>query len=198
MNISSFIKDKRDRSITFSALTLFALGYIFYFSAHWLLQPAWAIDFIDWLSPSVGSLGCAAQVAKYLGNDPFPAQVVILYGVFGTIPWTLWFFYLFFRDRKDFSERIRENFRRMPTKNRPGRLRILIAAISSLIMGFVLYGFWFFPTPEEITWRNLHSHSSSFGSYMFLTSIIFIGSTAIPSAFILAFSTLQSKGGLNK
>ena len=197
MTLSSFIKAKRDRSITFSVLTLFALGYIFYFSAHWLLQPAWAIDLIDWLSPSVGSLGCAAHVAKYLGNDPFPAQVVILYGVFGTIPWTLWFFYLFFRDRKDLAERIRKNFQRMPTKNRPDRLRILITVISLLTLGFVLYGFWFLPTPKEITWRDLLFHSSSFGSYMFLTGFMFIGSTAIPSAFILAFSVHQSNGDKN-
>lgn len=194
MKLSSFIKDKSGRSIAFSVLTLFALGYVFYFSARWLPQPSWAVDLIVWLSPSVGGLGRAAQVAKHLGNDPFPAQVLVLYGAFGTIPWTVWFFYLFFRDRQNLSEKIHKNFQRMPTTKRPGRLRIWAAAFFLLIMGCGLYGFWFFPVPKEITWRDFLYFSNSLSSYLFMTCFMYVNSTAIPSSFILIFSTFQSEG----
>jgi hypothetical protein len=194
MKLSIFDKDNPNRSIMLSVLVLFGLGYVFYFLARWLPQPQWTYDLMLWLSPSVGGLARAEQVAKHLGNDPFPAQVVILYGAFGSIPWAAWFSYLFWRNKKYLAEEISKKYQGMPTKKRPSQLRIWLTATALLVIGYGLYKFCFFTVLGTPTWRDALFYSNSFSSYLFMTVVMFVVSLAIPAAFILIYSIFKFEG----
>lgn len=75
------------RPILLGFLLYVVIGYALYFVA--LAQPeppAWAIDYIEQLKPTIKALDTASQIS----DRPFPAQLMIFYVTIGTVLLTIY------------------------------------------------------------------------------------------------------------
>lgn len=76
------------------------IGYALYFAARLLPPPAWALQMIEALKPTLGAL----VTAELVSDSPFPAQVVIAYAVLGWFLYIPWFSYWILYRKKWRSE----------------------------------------------------------------------------------------------
>ena len=73
------------RFFNLTAVIFIGIGYLLYFSSLWLSSPLWGQELIDWLVPALGALRSAARVAVEHGEDPYVAQLMIVYGLGGCL-----------------------------------------------------------------------------------------------------------------
>lgn len=159
-----FAKENPWRPIYRASLVFIAVGYLLYFLTLWLSIPAWAREFIEVLTPTLKSLWSAGRVAAERGEDAFPAQVMILYGVCGCGILSLIFCLSIYipteRRNRYFMEMVQHNI----GKN-ISRLKMFLLSTSIFIGSLFSIAFWFVDTTRHsIGWRAHHIYSTSFTS----------------------------------
>ena len=120
-----FANDNPWRSVHIAVVLFLITGYVFYFAAYFLPTPQWVTDLMTWAMPTVAALDSAARVAAIKGTDPFPAQVVILYGAWGSILLTVWYVYagvFNVRLQQKLLCDYRDKYRKMPLEKRPSKI----------------------------------------------------------------------------
>ena len=94
MTVTNPDPSRTPRPLLGSVFAHVILGYSLYVVA--LLQtapPVWALNYIEQLKPTLGTLETAARLSEY----PFPAEVMILYAILSSILLGMyWVYYLFF------------------------------------------------------------------------------------------------------
>ena len=166
-----FAKDNPWRSVHIALVLFLITGYVFYFAAYLLPTPQWGRDLMTWAMPTVAALDSAARVAAINGTNPFPAQIMILYGAWGSIVLTVWCVYAGtcnMRLQQKILCNYRNYYRKMPHKKHPSKFGYFLTGVGSLLIAiFSLYvAFWF--TKSTLTWHTFAFHSSNISSVSFL------------------------------
>ncbi|WP_341929607.1 hypothetical protein [Methyloversatilis discipulorum] len=125
-------------------------GYALYFAALFLSTPVWALQLIDALKPTFGSLATAELVSK----SPFPAQVAIACSVISSGFYAPWFSYWLLGNEKS-----RTAYRLGIIKTQ-SRKKILAAGLGCMAMAF-LWAWFIARQDSEIGWQERSLLSSN-------------------------------------
>ncbi|HEY8095332.1 MAG TPA: hypothetical protein VIE65_04455 [Methylobacter sp.] len=168
----------------FAALSIFIVGgYVLYLSALLLPSPLWAVNTIEWFKPIVKSLQTAASVGLLHQENPFPAQVVILYCALATIVLILFCSYWLSFHREVYEVTL-ANYENKPSKEKASKRKLLVTGVIGPLM-FSLMLYWaFWAGRESIDWRTIAFYSSNIGSATFLLI------TGLIAIFIISISGL--------
>ncbi len=155
-----------------------AVGYALYFSACLLPPPVWALELIEALKPTFGSL----VKSEHVSNSPFPAQVVIVYAAFSSVALMIWFGCWLLID-KEYRCATQRN---MYTKT---RIKLLVIALGNVFLLFPGW-IWFISNKNiNIGWQaralfssNLTSVSLHLLSWVIMSLIIPFGIYALWTA----------------
>lgn len=185
-----FSKDNPLRPVFVACVLFLIAAYFLYFAALLFPTPEWGRELMTWAMPMVRNLDSAARVSAMKGTDPFPAQLVILYCVLGSIALMVWCLFWFYHSREACNSSLLQLFNLQRNSWR-SRVRALYMGISgAFIPVLVLYGiFWF--SSASITWRDRQFYSPSIGSVSFLIIATMIFSFMVATAF-LPFIYIQS------
>lgn len=188
--MNTFLKNNPWRPIWIACILFIALGYGLYFIASMAPTPEWGRELIEYLAGSVKALDTAAQVAALKGNDPFPAQIVILYCAIGSILFAGWCLYAGAVDNRMLEELVL-NYKAMPSKSRPSKFRLFVASSTAAGVTFLGWVILFLLNSKTISWRDAAFYSASVHSTTFLIACCVIFAISIPVAYTclhLAFS----------
>jgi hypothetical protein len=159
------------RVLGVSFLVYAVIGYSLYFAT--LAQPgppAWAIEAIDQLKPTLRALETAAR----LSDRPFPMQVVIVYAVISSVLLTVYYVYCAFfvtHIRHEFYQHQCELVKKLKASPSLRRKVAVFGVLMLLAFGFI-YPILFFGIGgwggDHISWRVAALFSSSVLSVSFL------------------------------
>lgn len=177
-------KDNPDRPIWLVCIVFAVLGYALYFAALLLPTPEWGRELIEYFATSVKALDTAERVATLKGNDPFSAQVVILYCAWGSVVLTGWGLYAW-----AFNKQVRQaswlRYQALPSNKRPSQLRIFIAVFTLIIAVVPCWYIFFLSGGLSNTWRDAAMFSSSMHSATFLIASSATLALFIPCAIVM-------------
>jgi hypothetical protein len=164
-NMKFLTKENPWRTPHLAGLAFIAVGYLLYFSTLWLPTPAWAREFIEELTPTLKSLLSAARVAAVRGEDAFPAQVMILYGVCGFVVMSLIFCLSIYIPTVQRNLHFMDMIQRNTEKLHISRLKMFFYSIFNIIASIIYNAFWFADlTRHSIGWRAHNIYSANFFS----------------------------------
>ncbi|MEQ1525174.1 MAG: hypothetical protein ABL911_00295 [Gallionella sp.] len=165
------------------------LGYSFYFIARVQQEPPlWAITFIDHLKPTMKAMNVAAR----LSDNPFPAQVAILYVAVSTIPLTAYFLYLTFfvkeirqETYKFFCEKVRQRGGFTGGK----RLKLVANGVFVLVIST-----WIFPSFLLIEDPTSTSRIAAnfFSNSIYSVGLLLLGSAVAATCFTTSIATISA------
>ena len=180
----------------YSGLILFlVIGYSLFFLAYFFPTPQWGKALMVYFAPIVKGLNYATRVSALKGEDPFPAQVVILYCAWGSIVLTIWNLYwgIF---KSALREELIEKAGKLMTDERYkySRARVVLTGLFMPIFVALLLGylFWSFSPESSIIWREISIYSSRIGPVTFL----FMMALTLPETLFMFISMVFA--GLKK
>lgn len=157
------------------------LGYVLYFIAGVLHEPPMRVStFIEYLKPTIKALDTAA----HLSENPFPAQVVILYAPVSAVLLAAYFIYCTFFVKKIRQELYKHLCERMQLLGVTPKQRlklagngifVLIISLSLFPMGLLIQD------PDNISWRAAGFFSTS----VFSVGFLLLTSGVVALGFIL-------------
>lgn len=164
------------------------IGYTLFFMSVSMPYPSWRGTFIDYFSPMIKALNTAEKVALINGNDPFPAQLMIIYSAYGSILISVVGFIL-----TVFLKDILNYYLMHIIKKNIAPLKFFFAGLVGILIAIFLYPRMLFVLdPQMITRRNFHFYSSNFISATFLliygiwcSAFTALGICAIYSSFLM-------------
>lgn len=158
------------------SVVFIAVGYLLYFLTFSLFMPEWSREFIHEISPTLKSLQSAMRVATERGEDAFPAQVMIFYGVSGCGVLSSIFCLSIFISSERRNHHLKGMTRRIKEKN-IGKFNIFFGGLLLIIGGVFYIAFWFSDTTKNsMGWRAHNIYSGNFFSvtaFNLLAPIIF-------------------------
>lgn len=156
------------RPLVLSGMAYLIVGYILFFMSVSMPHPSWRGTFIDYFFPMIRALNTAEKVALINGNDPFPAQLMIIYSDYGSIFLSFVGLYnmVFLKDIRNYC------LEQIPKKN-VTRFKLFFSGFFSILMSIFLYpGMLFSLDVKEISTNNIFHYSSSLVS---ATRLLFFG-----------------------
>ena len=174
-----------------TSATFVGVGYLLYFSALWLPVPQWMHGLTEALVPLVGSLRSAARVANEAGANPFPAQLMITYGVIGCLllPFAFcWHVHLSPQRRTRWLDDMAAN---NATNRRLSRVRLFLHGAGLTLASPLYVAFWFADTTaKSIGWRAHLLYSDTFWGVTFFQLLFpaLFGMLVLLSTLMLAMS----------
>lgn len=160
----TWIKKWKSQQPLLAAASLYlAVGYALYFAALNIAQPpTLALEWIEDMKPFIKSLHTSSRVAVLRNETAFPAQIVILYCVFGMTlfaAWAAWY---------STSAQFRKDLLTAFSAGGYSRFRYALAGVLCLVLPVFFALVFFFMDTKVISWRDHVQYSSSLQSASFL------------------------------
>jgi len=177
------------RFFNLTAVIFIGIGYLLYFSSLWLSSPLWGQELIDWLVPALGALRSAARVAVEHGEDPYVAQLMIVYGLGGCLVLPLIFCLHIYASAKRRGQWLSDMAAYNANNRKLGRVRLFFIGFALTLLAPSYVAFWFLDTTtKSIGWKAMHLYSGSFGSVTFFDLLfpLFFGMGILLSTSTLA------------
>jgi len=186
----TWIKKWKSQQPLLAAASLYlAVGYALYFAALSVTQPpALALEWIEDMNPFIKSLHTASRVADLRNEAAFPAQIIILYCVFGMtlfVAWAAWY---------STTAQFREGLITAFSAGGYSRFRYALAGVLCLVLPvfFTLVFFFMDVDKKMISWSDHVYFSSSLQSASFLLFSSAI--TGLSVAFVIPSIEYALKG----